>query len=81
MSKVIKIKQSDIENIVREILEDERPEIDDFETNINPEELGDEPPSMEDIPKDDLTLGQDGEGNYYVFKNAHTSNPEIVAKV
>lgn len=74
MSKVIKIKQKDIENIVSEILEDDN-QFDDFDTQKSPEEL----PGETDY--EELTLGQDAEGNYFVFKNAHTNNPEIVAKV
>jgi len=72
MSKVIKIKQKDIEKIVSEILEDDN-QFDDFDTQKSPEEL----PGGE---QEELTLGQDAEGNYFVFKNAHTNNPEIVAK-
>lgn len=65
MAKIIKLKQSDIENIVKEIVE-ENPDI-----NMDDEQPNDGPA---------LTLGQDAEGNYYVFKNGLSGNPEIVAK-
>lgn len=65
MAKIIKLKQSDIENIVKEIVE-ENPDI-----NMDDEQPNDGPT---------LTLGQDADGNYYVFKNGLTGNPEIVAK-
>lgn len=48
MSKVIKLKQSDIENIVKNIIK-EAPEFDDFDTQIGPEELpGADDPDMND---------------------------------
>jgi hypothetical protein len=65
MAKIIKLKQSDIENIVNEIV-DENPEL-----------------NMDDNQPTDattLTLGQDADGNYYVFKNGLSGEPEIVAK-
>jgi hypothetical protein len=65
MAKIIKLKQSDIENIVNEIV-DENPDL-----------------SVDNDPSNDspaLTLGQDAEGNYYVFKNGLSGEPEIVAK-
>ena len=65
MAKIIKLKQSDIENIVNEIV-DENPDV-----------------SMDHDQSNDshtLTLGQDENGNYYVFKNGLSGNPEIVAK-
>jgi hypothetical protein len=74
MSRVIKLKQQDIENIVKTILEEEQPtEFDDFDTKIQPEEL----PGAND---EELTLGQDKEGNFYVFINADEPNPDIVLK-
>jgi len=65
MAKIIKLKQSDIENIVNEIV-DENPEMDSDNNQSN------------DSPA--LTLGQDADGNYYVFKDGLSGNPEIVAK-
>ena len=65
MAKIIKLKQSDIENIVNEIV-DENPDMtsDNDQSNDSPA----------------LTLGQDADGNYYVFKNGLSGNPEVVAK-
>jgi hypothetical protein len=71
MPKVIKIKESEIRKIAKTILEQG---FDDFDTQIQPEELG----GGEDI---ELTLGQDEHGNFYVMKNAHKGAPEIVARV
>lgn len=80
MNKVIKLKQSDIENIVKNIIK-EAPEFDDFDTQIGVEELpGADDPDINDIDLDaeDATLenpyGQPGEigvalgkdGKYYV---------------
>jgi hypothetical protein len=74
MAKVIKIKQSDIEKIVENILK-ENPEFDDFDTKIQPEEL----PGYDEADIE-LSLGQDEEGNYYVMKNNGENTPEIVLK-
>lgn len=65
MAKIIKLKQSDIENIVKEIVE-ENPDV-----NVDDNEPNDAPA---------LTLGQDADGNYYIFKNGLSGHPEIVAK-
>lgn len=80
MSKIIKLKQSDIENIVKNIIK-ESPEFDDFDTQIGPEELpGANDPDMNDpeLNPEDATLenpyGEPGEigvalgkdGKYYV---------------
>ena len=72
MSKVIKLKQSDIEKIVKNILQEGEFESDDFNNKIQSEEL----PNPEEF-----TLAQDPEtGEYYVLKNGQSDNPEIVAK-
>ncbi len=47
MSRVIKIKESDIEKIVKNIIRETNSEFDDFDTKIQPEEL----------PVDDLYSG------------------------
>jgi hypothetical protein len=65
MAKIIKLKQSDIEKIVNEIVE-ENPDL-----NMDDDQSNDSP---------SLTLGQDADGNYYVFKNGLSGEPEIVAK-
>jgi hypothetical protein len=72
MSKVIKLKQSDIEKIVNNILQEGEFELDDFNTQIQPEELRN---------TEEFTLAQDPEtGEYYVLKNGQSDNPEVVAK-
>ena len=72
MSKVIKLKQSDIEKIVNNILQEGEFEPDDFDTQIQPEELQN---------SEEFTLAQDPEtGEYYVLKNGQSDNPEVVAK-
>ena len=76
MSKVIKLKQSDIEKIVNNILQegefDPNDQFDDFDTQIQPEELQN---------TEEFTLAQDPEtGEYYVLKNGQSDNPEVVAK-
>ena len=72
MSKVIILKQSDIEKIVNNILQEGEFEPDDFDTKIQNEEL----PNPEEF-----TLARDPEtGEYYVLKNGQSDNPEVVAK-
>lgn len=73
MSKIVKLKQKDIENIVKNILKEEPAEFDDFDTKIQPEEL----PGAND---DELTLGMDDEGNFYVLINGEDPNPQVVIK-
>jgi hypothetical protein len=74
MSKVVKLKQSDIEKMVSRIINEN--EFDDFDTQVNPEEMmGSGGVGVE------LTLGQDPDtGEYYVLKNGESDNPEVVAK-
>ena len=69
MSKVIKVKQSDIENIVKQVLSEQN--FDDFDTTIQPEELPQDPeidPSeFEDerqVPK--ILIGKDKRGRIAV---------------
>jgi hypothetical protein len=72
MSKVIKLKQSDITKIVEGVIKEQQ-EFDDFDTKIQPEELpgGD---------YHELTVGQDENGEYYIIDNAKSDNPKVVAK-
>lgn len=72
MAKVIKLKESDIQRIVTNVLKEQ--DFDDFDTKIQPEEI----PGAEEYTE--LTLGQDDEGNFYVMKNADSNNPEVLAK-
>jgi hypothetical protein len=67
MAKIVKLSISDIENIVKKTIKES--EFDDFDTKIQPEE-------QEVL----LSLAQDEQGNFYVVKDAHTDNPEVVAK-
>lgn len=64
MSKIIKLKQSDVEKIVNDIIK-ENEEAEQTEQMSGATEL---------------TLGIDDEGNYYVMKNADSEKPEIIAK-
>lgn len=75
MAKVIKLKQSDIQKIVENVLKEQQ--FDDFDTQVQPEER----PGMEEYEAEvELSLGQDDQGNFYVIKNGDDENPEIVAK-
>lgn len=66
MGKVIKLKQSDVENIV---------------ANIISESEMDNSSDLKEIDNEvELTLGIDDEGNYYVMKNGKTDNPDILYK-
>jgi len=76
MAKIIKLKQSDIEKIVENILK-ESEGFDDFDTQIQPEER---PGADEHEASVELALGQDDQGNFYVIKNGDQENPEIVVK-
>lgn len=71
MPKIIKIKESDIRKIAKNIIEQSG--FDDFDTQIQPEEL----PNEMEI---ELTLAQDENGVFYVLKDAQNGTPEIVAK-
>ncbi len=70
MSKVVKLKHSDIVQIVTRLVEQS---FDDYDTQIQPEEL----PNDDEI---ELSLGQDDEGNYYVMKNGDSENPQVIYK-
>jgi hypothetical protein len=72
MANVIKLKQSDITKIVEGIL-NEQQQFDDFDTQIQPEEI----PGAD---YHELTLGQDENGEFYIIDNAKSDNPEVVAK-
>lgn len=72
MANVIKLKQSDIEKIVSQVIKEQQ-EFDDFDTKIQPEEL----PGGEEY---ELTLGMDDDGNYYVMSNADGEQPKVIAK-
>jgi hypothetical protein len=72
MANVIKLKQSDIEKIVSQVIKEQQ-EFDDFDTKIQPEEL----PGAEEH---ELTLGMDDDGNYYVMSNADGEQPKVIAK-
>lgn len=83
MAKVIKLKQSDIQKIVENILK----ENEEWKGSTDPEimQLGQQGP--EEVPGADeyeaqveLSLGQDADGNFYVMKNGDEENPEIVLK-
>lgn len=76
MAKVIKLKQSDIERIVENVLK-ETEGFDDFDTQISPEE---QPGADEHEASIELALGQDDQGNFYVIKNGDEGNPEVVLK-
>jgi hypothetical protein len=71
MAKVIKLKQSDITKIVEGVI-NENQGFDDFDTQIQPEELPGQDEHM-------LQLAQDEEGNFYVLDTA-TGEPQVVAK-
>lgn len=75
MAKVIKLKQSDVEKIVENIVR-EAQGIDDFDTQVQSEELS----NMEDESAVELALGQDDEGNFYVMDVDDQDNPKIVFK-
>ena len=76
MAKVIKLKQSDIEKIVENIIKEQQ-EFDDFDTKIQPEEL---PGADEHEESVELSLGQDDQGNFYIMKDGGDGNPEVVLK-
>lgn len=74
---VIKLKQSDIEKIVNNILKEG--EFDDFDTEIQPEEIPNNDELMND-PEIQLALAQDENGNFYVMSGVNSENPEIEAE-
>jgi hypothetical protein len=72
MSKIVKLKLSDIENIVRKTIKES--EFDDFDTNIQPEELPgaqDYEDQMSDEPEQkestrNIAIGKGEDGKIYV---------------
>jgi hypothetical protein len=70
MPKIIKIKESDIRKIARNIIKEQ---FGDFDTQVQPEELPND-------PEIELTLARDKNGVFYVLKNAQNGTPEVVAK-
>jgi len=72
MSKIIKLKESDIRKIAKTVLEQQF-------NNPNTHLQREETPMNDGV---ELTLGMDDNGNYYVMKNATSEDgvPEIVAK-
>lgn len=77
MAKIVKLSISDIKKIVNKTIKESQ--LDDFDTEIQPEELPDGD-SYDDKQEIMLSLLQDKQGNFYVVKNARTENPEVVAK-
>ena len=86
MSKVIKLKQSDVENIVRNIISERHQYLpDDFDTQIQPEELpNDSERYFDDVDQEELSGwtedGSDGydrqaEINYGVEDDDRTPRP------
>ncbi len=93
MSKVIKLKQEDLEKLVQDVINEQEewkgstdPEIMQMGQE-GPEEMGDEPESAEmgDEPESaesdedgvPLRLGKDDKGNYFVFKDDGSESPTV----
>jgi hypothetical protein len=70
MSKIVKLKLSDIENIVRKTIKES--EFDDFDTNIQPEELPgaqdyeDQMSNEPEEPTRNIAIGKGEDGKIYV---------------
>lgn len=85
MSKVIKLKQEDLEKLVQDVINEQEewkgstdPEIMQMGQE-GPEEMGDEPESVEMSDEDGvpLRLGKDDKGNYFVFKDDGSESPTV----
>jgi hypothetical protein len=84
MSKVIKLKQEDLEKLVQDVINEQEewkgstdPEIMQMGQQ-GPEEMGDEPESVEsDEDGVPLKLGKDDKGNYFVFKDDGSETPTV----
>jgi exopolysaccharide biosynthesis protein len=75
MTKIVKLKQSDVEKIVQNIVKESQ-EFDDFDTKVQAEEFSNE----EDESAVELALGQDDQGNFYILNVDDEKNPEVVLK-
>lgn len=86
MSKVVKLKQEDLQKIVENIVKEQEEWKGSMDPEImqmgqqGPEEFGDEP--EDHGPEDDSTaiplrLGKDEQGNYFVFQDDGSDNPKI----
>jgi len=79
MSKIVKVKLSDIENIVKMVVEQQS--FDDFDTKIQPEELTPEPEidmddeEMRSVPP--FLIGKDDNGNIGIV---NTKTGEVLRK-
>jgi hypothetical protein len=74
--KIVKIKQSDIERIVENIMK-ENQGLDEFDSQPQLDDFSGE----QGTDDEDLIVGQNPKtGEYFVLKNAQTENPEIVAR-
>jgi len=86
MSKVIKLKQVDLEKLVQDVINEQEewkgstdPEIMQMGQQ-GPEEIGDEPESDDEMGDEDgvpLRLGKDEQGNYFVFKDDGSDSPTV----
>jgi hypothetical protein len=72
MSKVIKLKQKDVENIVLNVM---------MESKLNEQNTETPVDNSSDTSAIELTVGMDELGNYYIFKNGGTPQAKLVAKV
>ena len=84
MSKIVKLKQSDIVKIVKNVISENENEFDDFDTKIQPEELPQEPEmtpeDMEDQsnhPISDVLIGKDENDNIIIID---TNTGNIIGK-
>tara|TARA_R110001606_G_scaffold352696_1_gene503115 strand:- start:11797 stop:12066 length:270 start_codon:yes stop_codon:yes gene_type:complete len=84
MSKVIKLKQEDLEKLVQDVIKEQEEWKGSTDAEImqmgqqGPEELGDEPEGTDsDEDGVPLRLGKDDKGNYYVFQDDDSETPKI----
>jgi hypothetical protein len=86
MSKVIKLKQKDLEKLVQDVINEQEEWKGSTDPDImqlgqqGPEEMGDEPDTIEKLSDPNgtpLRLGTDDDGNHYVVQDDGSENPKI----
>lgn len=77
---VIKLKQSDIEKIVKESIENEQYWTEEAMPSLEEEVPADQPEEPSNLPAKTLSMMAGDDGNYYVVDWSNPATPKILAK-
>lgn len=73
MTKVIKLKQSDVVKIVESVLKEQGGPVDDFDTTAAPEE-------SPEAANYEFAVGKGDDGQFYIIKGPKGDSPKLVAR-